>query len=92
LPKLQVGQLVVSCQGRDAGRFYLVIEILDDGFVKVSDGSKRPLSKPKIKNIRHLRRFNDKASNKVAQKLTLKRASDREVIKELNDLTKQIGS
>ncbi len=47
LQDLQVGQLVVSKRGRDAGRLYLVVAKIDDSFVKVSDGRNRPISRTK---------------------------------------------
>ena len=51
-PKL--GQLVVSAAGRDRGRHYIIIEILDDTTVAVVDGTYRPVSKPKRKNVRYI--------------------------------------
>ncbi|WP_205842083.1 KOW domain-containing RNA-binding protein [Natranaerobius trueperi] len=90
--KLQVGQLAVSTQGRDLGRYYLVIEILDEDFVRVSDGKKRPLSKPKKKNISHLQKINQQATEDLIHKLNVKRASDREVKEELNHLKEKINS
>ena len=40
--------------GRDKGGFYLVVEV-NDCYAKVVDGEKRLLSKPKNKNLKHLR-------------------------------------
>lgn len=51
---LAPGWLVQSRQGRDQGKFYLVVSIAADGFVLVTDGAKRPLSRPKRKNPKHL--------------------------------------
>ncbi|NLS44789.1 MAG: RNA-binding protein [Firmicutes bacterium] len=51
-PKL--GQVVISVAGRDRGRSYIIIEILDDNTVAVADGVYRQVSKPKRKNLRHL--------------------------------------
>lgn len=46
--------VVQSCQGRDRGKFYMVVSTDADGFVLVTDGAKRPLSRPKRKNPKHL--------------------------------------
>ncbi|MEC9488715.1 MAG: KOW domain-containing RNA-binding protein, partial [Halanaerobium sp.] len=48
------GQLVTSLAGRDRGRHLLIVEVIDDKFVLVADGSLRPIEKPKKKNARHL--------------------------------------
>ncbi|ADU52351.1 LSU ribosomal protein L14E [Thermaerobacter marianensis DSM 12885] len=49
-----IGQLVTSRAGRDRGRPYLVVGVLDDRFVLVADGDLRPVDRPKRKNMRHL--------------------------------------
>ncbi len=49
-----LGQVVVSKAGRDTGRKFIVVNVIDDFFVEVSDGSLRRLDKPKKKKIKHL--------------------------------------
>lgn len=51
---LEIGQLVSSKAGRDAGRKYIVIGVLDDKHVLVADGAAKKVAQPKKKNIRHL--------------------------------------
>jgi len=51
---LEIGQLVSSRAGRDAGKKYIVIGAVDDKHVLVADGVTRKLFQPKKKNIRHL--------------------------------------
>ncbi len=46
---LSIGQVVKSRAGRDKGRVFLVLEILDDKHVLVVDGDLRRLEKPKKK-------------------------------------------
>lgn len=55
---IAVGQVVKSKAGRDAGNVFLVFDILDDKHVLIVDGDKRPLEKPKKKNIKHLMVYN----------------------------------
>ena len=50
----RIGQLVISCAGRDAGRAMVVVSLCDRRHVLVSDGRLRPGARPKRKNIRHL--------------------------------------
>ena len=52
LPEL--GQMVYSRAGRDAGSALLVVGVCDGRHVLVADGSLRRASRPKRKNVRHL--------------------------------------
>ncbi|GAB6877302.1 KOW domain-containing RNA-binding protein [Thermaerobacter litoralis] len=63
-----IGQLVTSRAGRDQGRAYLVVGVLDDRFVLVADGDLRPADRPKRKNVRHLV-FHRAWSQEVRQRL-----------------------
>lgn len=54
---LKPGQVVKSLAGRDKGTFYFVIEVAGD-YAKVIDGDKRPVSKPKRKNRKHIQALN----------------------------------
>ena len=53
--EFEPGRVVLSTQGRDAGRFFVVIERLDDQFVLTADGLTHKLAHPKKKRIKHLR-------------------------------------
>ncbi|MGI6405983.1 MAG: RNA-binding protein [Syntrophaceticus sp.] len=53
--RIKLGQLVRSKRGRDRGKYYLVIEIINDNFVYLVDGEKRRMDNPKQKNIKHLK-------------------------------------
>lgn len=48
------GRVVISTQGRDRGRPFLVLENLGDGMVTVADGLTHRLERPKKKKTRHL--------------------------------------
>jgi ribosomal protein L14E/L6E/L27E len=50
-----VGRLVISKAGRDIGELFVIISILDDKYVFISDGSCRSISRPKKKKIKHLK-------------------------------------
>lgn len=52
---LEIGSVVLSRAGRDKGKFFIVVEIVDDQFVRIADGDVRRLDKPKLKKIRHLK-------------------------------------
>ena len=51
---IDIGSVVRSRAGRDAGRLFLVIGILDEEFVLLSDGDLRKAEKPKKKRRKHL--------------------------------------
>lgn len=53
--KFAPGRLVCSIAGRDKGKYYLVINIVNDTIVQVADGYVRKLAAPKKKNIKHLK-------------------------------------
>lgn len=69
---LEVGQLVSSKAGRDAGAKYIVIKKLDDNCVLVADGNKRKISHAKKKNIKHLVAHRQIATD-IAQTINEKR-------------------
>jgi len=55
---LMVGQVVRSRAGRDKGQFMVVLSIIDDNYVYVSNGELRKVSQPKRKKIKHLSKTN----------------------------------
>ena len=49
------GRVVQSIQGRDRGKYFLVLESLGEDFVSIADGQVHKLSGPKKKKTKHLR-------------------------------------
>ncbi|WP_170287671.1 KOW domain-containing RNA-binding protein [Aquibacillus halophilus] len=54
----RIGQVVQILQGREAGQFAIVIQIVDDRFVLLADGEKRKYDRPKKKNRHHIELLN----------------------------------
>ena len=52
---MEAGRAVRSTQGRDAGRYFIILQVLDDQFVMMADGLTRKLDHPKKKKIKHLK-------------------------------------
>jgi ribosomal protein L14E/L6E/L27E len=50
----EVGRVVQSTQGRDRGRLFLIMSVVDDRFVLMADGDLRKAEHPKRKKIIHL--------------------------------------
>lgn len=69
---LEIGQVVKSRAGRDNGKIFLILDIIDEQFVLLVDGDLRKLDKPKRKKVKHLIIYNsvipdfkDKLESKV---------------------------
>lgn len=51
---IEIGRVVISRSGRDQGRMFLIVGILEEPYVLIADGVLRRLKKPKKKKLRHL--------------------------------------
>lgn len=85
------GQVVLSTQGRDKGKYAVVVKIETDGYVYIADGVTRRISKPKLKKLKHL-----KLTPYVLQKISDKLSSgqivlDAEIAKGLKVFDKKEG-
>lgn len=69
--QLKVGQVVKSQQGRDQGKHFIVVDILDDQYALLVDGSLRRLDKPKKKKLKHF-----KVSNQISEEIKKRIESD----------------
>ncbi len=49
-----LGQVVTSTQGRDAGRDFVVVGLIDEKYVLIADGGLRRMDRPKKKKVKHL--------------------------------------
>ena len=49
LDALKLGQVVMSTQGRDAGRLFIVVGFAEENHVLICDGALRKIDKPKKK-------------------------------------------
>ena len=50
------GEVVLSRAGRDRGRAFVIVQVLDADYVLLADGRLRTLDRPKKKKCRHLQR------------------------------------
>lgn len=50
----EIGQVVQIIQGREAGQYAIVINIVDARFALLADGEKRKYDRPKKKNLNHV--------------------------------------
>ncbi|MCL6638778.1 MAG: KOW domain-containing RNA-binding protein [Firmicutes bacterium] len=87
---VQVGRLVSSIQGRDSGRFYLVVGAEGGTMVRVADGEGRRVEKPKRKNIKHLRFYHLLAEELAEKARTGKRVSNVDVRKAIKSMVETL--
>ena len=50
-----LGSIAISLAGRDKGRTFIIVGVLDEAYVLVADGRKRKIEKPKKKKMKHIR-------------------------------------
>ncbi len=60
------GQVVRSQKGRDEGKVYIIIEIIDDDLLLLVDGKLRKLDRPKKKKVKHLYIYKDVIDTEVS--------------------------
>ena len=53
-PEIQPGRVVFSKKGRDKGRYFVVLYMVDADFVMMTDGNTRKLDHQKKKRRKHL--------------------------------------
>lgn len=70
---IQIGSVVKAKAGRDKDKFFVVVNILGNGYVLICDGKTHKLENPKKKNIKHLQ----------LTKTVIEIANDRSVKQEL---------
>ena len=51
----EIGRVVYSTQGRDEGRYFIVVEMADENHVLLCDGQTRKLDHPKKKKLIHIK-------------------------------------
>ena len=52
---VEIGSVVVSKAGRDQGRRFLVVGVVDDDFVMIANGGLRGMDRQKKKRRKHLK-------------------------------------
>lgn len=81
---LRPGQLVRSRAGRDKGKHYLVIGVINPREVLLSNGRSRPLARPKKKNVIHVQRYSRRAE--IDELIRSQKLTDSQVIRFIDEL------
>lgn len=64
----QIGRIAVSKAGRDTGRVFVILEVIDTYYVYIADGDLRKIDRPKKKKLKHLK-LTDNVLDNIAEKL-----------------------
>ena len=86
---ISLGQFVCSKAGRDRGRIFIVIDMIDDEYVKVVDGDLRKVENPKKKKIRHLQKYHavsDETKTKLEKGEQIENAAIRRAIETIGEI------
>jgi len=86
---VDLGQIVVSRAGRDTGKRFVVVNLVDSLFVEISDGDLRRLEKPKKKKIKHLNITDDRIETIEKKLKSDSKVTNAEIRKALADLKAQ---
>jgi len=88
---IKVGQVVYSAAGRDKGKKFVVIEIIDSVFVLIADGSLRRIEKPKKKKTKHLETTDiivENIKQKLENKLKVSNSEMRKILETVQEKEK----
>lgn len=84
---ITVGQVVKSRAGRDKGKIFLVLDIIDEQHVHIVDGDIRKLDNPKQKKVKHLIVYNTilpEFNYKLESKIKINNAYIRKILEPFN--------
>ncbi len=86
--KIYPGQIVCSVAGRDKNKYFVIMEIIDEDYVYISDGDTRKLDKRKKKKVKHLRLTSQEVNhikNKLSDSKKISNADIRRGLKEFKE-------
>ncbi|WP_027625100.1 KOW domain-containing RNA-binding protein [Clostridium lundense] len=88
----QIGKVVYSKTGRDKGRFFIVVGVLSEEYVYISDGSLRFIEKPKKKKVKHLV-FTNVVADEIKNELLADKSVSNSIIRKFlqsHDMNKEV--
>ncbi len=84
----RIGKIAYSKAGRDAGRPFVVIEVVNEKNVLLADGDLRRIENPKLKNIKHIKITNTVANEVLAYLVKGKMPENHIIRKNLKQIIK----
>ena len=86
----EIGFLVKSKDGRDKGRFYVIISKPKNNYVRLIDGNKRCFYNPKLKKTKHLIALNQEMPTIRKKLLNKQKVFDTEIYSAINKYKENI--
>ena len=86
--ELSAGEIVYSLAGRDKGKIFIVLEVLNENYAYVANGDLRKVQKPKKKKIKHLKKTNITAElikTKLSQNVEVTNTDVKRILAELEN-------
>ena len=71
-----IGIVVQSKAGHDKGKFFIIVDTAEEGYVAVADGRTKTVERPKRKNIKHLKVFDSRMQDCCKDNLQLRNMLD----------------
>ena len=88
--KNEIADVVISLNGRDKGKRFLIITAEEDGYSSLADGKARRLEKPKRKKSKHIKP-EGKLKSQVADKLKAgEKVTNNEIRRALAEYTTEL--
>lgn len=87
-----LGRVVYSKAGRDAKRFFIIVNVIDDEYVHIADGDLRKIDNPKKKKLKHILVL-EEFSSKIMERLQNKEYVNNSMIRkflENRDVNKEV--
>lgn len=75
----KVGEIVEVIQGRDTGKYAVILEIINERYVRIIDGNRRKYDNPKKKNVIHIRSTGIISKEVITSLMEEKRVSNAKV-------------
>lgn len=67
-PNPVIGRVAFSKAGRDKGKIFIVVGVINEDFVLIADGDLRPVERPKKKRLKHLR-YTDLTAGAIVERM-----------------------
>ena len=88
----EIGRVVYSKAGRDAGRYYIIVSVLNEEYVYICDGSLRKIESPKKKKVKHLNltdKYTDEIRNNIFSGLKVSNSQIKKFLQS-EDINKEV--
>lgn len=84
------GDTALSLKGRDKGNYFIIIDS-ENGFAWVADGKVRKATKPKKKNVKHLKKISSASFIEIAERINKgEPIADKKIKKAITALNEKI--